>query len=256
MKKKIWLILCMALCIFAMAACGKNEDTGTGKAEFTYDASALKMTTMQYLQSWNVTDFSQLVNEDTLNSYGEQIYNNYVSWTELQDILGSFLQTEKTTLEETDTTVEVVIRSKYESGLMDFRMVFDEAGNVLDIIAEKHDTLGEKMEKAGLNTLMGISIVFFALIFMTFVIWLLRFVPVLQQKFSRKPEAAAVETKGIDHAIANIAEQEEEDLTDDLELAAVITAAIMASMGEEAPADGLVVRSIRKRNQSKNWQNA
>ncbi len=38
---------------------------------------------------------------------------------------------------------------------------------------------------------------------------------------------------------------------DDKELVAVITAAVMAYLGDEAPADGLVVRSIRKVNKRK-----
>lgn len=52
--------------------------------------------------------------------------------------------------------------------------------------------------------------------------------------------------------------QEEEDLSDDLELVAVITAAICAyeeAEGTPIPADGLIVRSIRRVNKSR-WQNA
>lgn len=47
----------------------------------------------------------------------------------------------------------------------------------------------------------------------------------------------------------------EEELVDDGELVAVITAAIYASMGDAVPADGFVVRSIRKVN-AKRWMNA
>ena len=46
---------------------------------------------------------------------------------------------------------------------------------------------------------------------------------------------------------------EEEELADDLELVAVITAAIAAS--ENTPADGLVVRSIKRAPASK-WKRA
>ena len=46
---------------------------------------------------------------------------------------------------------------------------------------------------------------------------------------------------------------EVEDVTDDTELVAVITAAIMASMGSEAPEDGLVISSIKRRTGSK-WK--
>ena len=48
-------------------------------------------------------------------------------------------------------------------------------------------------------------------------------------------------------------EPEEENLTDDLELVAVITAAIAAA--EETSTDGLVVRSIRRVGTSK-WKRA
>lgn len=45
-----------------------------------------------------------------------------------------------------------------------------------------------------------------------------------------------------------------EDLMNDTQLVAVITAAIMASMGNEAPADGLVIRSIRRPSGNR-WKN-
>ena len=51
-----------------------------------------------------------------------------------------------------------------------------------------------------------------------------------------------------------VSEITEENLTDDLELVAVIAAAIAASEGA-ASTDGFVVRSIRKSN-AKKWQNA
>lgn len=52
----------------------------------------------------------------------------------------------------------------------------------------------------------------------------------------------------VDNVITQIVQREEEELMDQYELVAVITAAIYASMGSEVPADGLVVRSIRKIN--------
>ena len=57
------------------------------------------------------------------------------------------------------------------------------------------------------------------------------------------------------HTAAQSLNNEQENLVNDSELVAVITAAIYASMGGEVPADGLVVRSIRKVN-SKKWINA
>lgn len=45
-----------------------------------------------------------------------------------------------------------------------------------------------------------------------------------------------------------------ENLINDTELVAVITAAIMASMGDDAPTDGLVIRSIRRPSGNR-WKN-
>ena len=61
---------------------------------------------------------------------------------------------------------------------------------------------------------------------------------------SGKKEETKIES--IDNTIAQIVEKEE-DVTDDLELVAVIAAAIAASEGQTST-DGFVVRSIRKVN--------
>ena len=63
------------------------------------------------------------------------------------------------------------------------------------------------------------------------------------RKKEQKEDTASV---GVDNAIAQIVSNEEENVEDDLELIAVITAAIAASEGTST--DGLVVRSIRKVN--------
>lgn len=116
--------------------------------------------------------------------------------------------------------------------------------------AQKSSSFGETMAKAGMNTLMGISIVFVVLVMISLIISLLKYVPGLVDKIASifSGEAKAEDAGGVDLAIRQIEEQEtEEELADDGELVAVITAAIMASMGDSAPADGLVVRSIRRR---------
>ena len=60
-------------------------------------------------------------------------------------------------------------------------------------------------------------------------------------------EAVKQGSAGVDKAVAQIVEQETVvDVTDELELVAVIAAAIAASEGA-ASTDGFVVRSIRRR---------
>ena len=69
---------------------------------------------------------------------------------------------------------------------------------------------------------------------------------VFENKKKAKNDASA-DAQGVNNAIAQIVSNEEQDEdVDDLELVAVITAAIAAS--ENTSTDGLVVRSIRKVN--------
>ena len=101
------------------------------------------------------------------------------------------------------------------------------------------------LQRAGLNTLMGIGTVFVMLVFLSFVISLFRFVPVLTQgkKKAQQPAPAPVP------AAVPVQEPVVEEETDDTELIAVIAAAIAASEGTSP--DGFVVRSIRKVNRRK-----
>lgn len=108
----------------------------------------------------------------------------------------------------------------------------------------------EIMKQAGLNTLLGVSIVFAVLILISFIISLFKYI----NKIGAPKKAP--ETPVISAPIEAV--DEVEDVTDDLEIVAVITAAIAAyeeEMGGYAPADGLVVRSIKKVNKQK-WLNA
>ena len=106
-------------------------------------------------------------------------------------------------------------------------------------------TTGEKMQKAALNTVMGMGTVFVMLIIICLIISLFRFIPALEDKLKNRKtngqEKAAVETQpaAIPEAAIPVAE------TDNLELVAVIAAAIAASTGQST--DDFVVRSIKRR---------
>lgn len=107
-------------------------------------------------------------------------------------------------------------------------------------------SMGELMAKAGLNTLIGMGTVFTVLILISLIISCFRIIPKIQEKSARK-KAPQDNGTGVDNAVARIVEQETVvDETDDLELVAVIAAAVAASEGA-ASADGYVVRSIRRR---------
>lgn len=93
--------------------------------------------------------------------------------------------------------------------------------------------------KALLNTVMGMGTVFVVLVFISFVISLFKYI----NRPAKKEETQ--ETPVIDNAAAQM--EEAEELSDDSELVAVITAAIAAYEGTAGASNsGFRVRSIKR----------
>lgn len=128
-----------------------------------------------------------------------------------------------------------------------------------NVIANWWDGVKGPLADAGINTLIGIVVVFCALIFISFVISLFKYISVFEKKFADKKAAKNLPAEAIAQIVTQIAEQEEQNLADDGELVAVISAAIRAyeeAQGDAAVVAGdLVVRSIKKIDK-KRWQNA
>ncbi len=121
--------------------------------------------------------------------------------------------------------------------------------------ATQKKSLGERMMTALLNTVMGILIVFIVLLLIAWIISLFKYINKFEANQAAK-KAAQTPMPAVPVPVPTV--EEEEDLSDDLELVAVVTAAIHAyeeAEGIEVPADGLVIRSIRKVRKA-NWRNA
>ncbi len=113
-------------------------------------------------------------------------------------------------------------------------------------------SLGEKMSKAGLNTVIGMGTVFIMLIVISFIIGLLgpvtKFIDSVSKKckefFSKLFKKTDKAEEGINKAVEQIVKNETAE-SSDAELVAVIAAAVAAYEGT-TDTSGFVVRSIRK----------
>lgn len=109
------------------------------------------------------------------------------------------------------------------------------------------------MPEALVNTVLGMGTVFIVLILISFVIYLLKYIPeLLNRSEKKKAEQPVVAPKPVPKAAPAVPKEKmpAENKTDDTQLVAVITAAVAAAMeqdGTPVPADGLVIRSIKKR---------
>ena len=161
---------------------------------------------------------------------------------ELGDLSLADINEEAVEYETTDEGYTVVVPVAFEKLNAEFVYMFSEEGP-LSLTVDVKYPMSLTLQRAGLNTLMGIGTVFVMLVFLSFVISLFRFVPALTQGKKKEEKAAPAPAP----APAAVPAVEEE--TDDTELIAVIAAAIAASEGTSP--DGFVVRSIRKVNRRK-----
>ena len=269
--RRIWLALCMAVCLFALAGCSAAADTAE-----TIDPQiemAMQSGSQQYLDLFNQMDDASIEqalatsvkNKDTV------MENALKSWDSIKDDLGAFVSSETAVVTKGDDGYIARMNTVYEKRAMEFTLIADEDLSKVETISfSPVYTTGEKMAKAGMNTLMGMGVVFAVLIFISWLISMFKYISVFEAKMKAKKNAAAAapvaapaaeEEELVDDlelvavitaAIAASTPAEAENLTDDTELVSVITAAIAAYEGKETVDNGLVVRSI-KRVSNRNW---
>ena len=152
-----------------------------------------------------------------------------------------------------DQTVVTIKREvECKNKKVDFTFTFNNKEQTFEWTVDTEATMGETVAKAGLNTLMGMGTVFIVLIFIIFVISLFK---LLSKKDNKKakpaPEAAPASAPAPAAPVAATPSVSADSTMSDDELIAVISAAIAAyeddMAGSNVPADGLIVRSIKKR---------
>lgn len=277
--KRVLLVLCLVACFFTLSACGKASEE---EEEISPQIiSALEETGKQQLSA-----FTQLTPED-IKSYKKQFEKtkNSVmvsaldSWNLAKDDLGKFQSIDSKKVEMLDGDYMLTMESTFEKHPMTLTMITDYEGNITSLSFNVNYTMGEKMEQAFMNMIMGMGTVFIVLIFISWIISRFKYINVweknMKEKQAAKEQAAAPKTVPtrpaapapaapapvtapapvLAAAPAPVEEPEPvcEDLSDDMELVAVITAAIAAS--QSVPVEGLVVRSIRRKSTAK-WKNA
>lgn len=250
--KKVLLVLCMVTCFLGMTACSgkKVEDS----VDVTLAAN-LEQVGTQFLEMFNSFTETDIV------SYKEQaeqqkdtiMLTALESWASMQKDLGAFVAIDDVEVEKADNGYMIRVNSSYEKRKMTFSMGVDkQVAQYTSMSFNPEYSMGEKMGKAGLNTLMGMGTVFLVLIFISLLISCFKYIHVWEEKQKQKALAAAPAPAPV--PVPVVETEEEEDLADDLELVAVITAAITAA-SENTSANGLVVRSIKRVPASK-WKRA
>ena len=231
--KKWLLILGMITCMAGLTACGGKEEI----TPFMTESEAV-----DYAKE-NIMAMNQVTLQNAQSQVVDPIWISALeSWGNALEDMGSYedIISTESHFDEKDGVIEATIKGSERNAVVEF--VFDDQ-SIASVSTNVKYSLGENMEKAALNTLLGMGTVFCVLILISAIISCFGIIPKIQAKLSKKPVKNEVKKAAVDNTIAQIIEKEE--LSDDLELVAVIAAAIAASEGA-ASADGFVVRSIKR----------
>lgn len=302
MKKKLLLIVSMLAVAFALAGCGAAKKT----VDFEYTneelAQMVQDSSDQYMFMASQEEFYNYIMQDELpQGVTESDKAAIKAFSKLESECGEFISyTGEYEAEVLDDKVMVSIfancadeeaeikaifisnKAEYEFqryylmnsgyGEEDVDSYLKSSGiypyKISEFEISANQSLKAKMKAAGTNTIIGMGIVFVVLIFISFIISLLKYVPMLLDKETRQARKAekaklkatddTTETSNDDKdavssvgAIVDIVNTETGvSAMDDTQLVAVITAAIAASEGQSIviyPSnDKLVARKVRR----------
>lgn len=263
--KKFMALICMITCIFGLTACG-GEETLTEFEQMKVENAQQMAEEMvvpllaQYMDDVRVNDLDIYTAEEVEYMLAEQLgmqadgyafktaigsfYSAMSSMGAITEIKGS-----SATVDGDQIIVEVEVAGEKKNATAEIIVSNDMFMRLQSAALNPQSTMGELMGRAGLNTLIGMGTVFAVLILISLIISCFKLISKFQDNAAKKKAAkeSGAGTVGVENAVAQIAEQEEAaEETDDLELVAVIAAAVAACEGA-ASTDGFVVRSIRRR---------
>ena len=232
--KKISSVCAAVFCAVSITAAGTavvwadSEIDETAKAQLTATAEGLTGTIIP-------------LSEEEINNYmesGDEFTESAMqAWSTSKEDLGEKSEEEagETVVVFEDNEYTVTVPVAFEKADASFIYVFDKNGVPTSLTVDVKLPMGVTLQRAGMNTVMGVGIVFLMLIFLSGIIYLFKFIPNGENKKAKAAPAPAPVTAPAPAAVEE---------TDDTELIAVIAAAIAAAEGTSP--DGFVVRSIRK----------
>ena len=245
------------LLIFTLVGCGANN-----KEEVQYDQGYMVSNVERIIETINVMneqdiemfkDMPDVQLTLTMVSAGlpmeaDDFLSMIDSWQAAIDECGQLESVGEYSFEEKKDKALISLEAKFQEREADIVVEFDNKMKMESLTVNAHYSIGEILTKAGLNTILGMGTVFVVLIFISFIIYLFKFIPDIQDKLAnrKKPAEKAATPAPAPVAAAPVVEES----ADDEELVAAIAAAIAAYEGTST--DDFVVRSI-KRRKSNRW---
>ena len=207
-----------------------------------------------FLESFTAVEPATL--EDAVDFYRQQgmdsVADIYEFWINEQPSLGEYVSFGDFTINENNGEIDAVQVINFENEKIEFEIVTNTITGTSDFFMRKHievkAPLSQVMEKAAMNTLMGVGTVFLVLAVMIVLISMFKFINAAEKSMKDSGEKTKDQDKTPDF-VEQISQRESNNAVsgavNDSELIAVIAAAIAAATGDDT--DSFVVRSIKRR---------
>lgn len=250
MKRKLAVLLSVLLCAFGLTACSSSSASDTASEDMAvYKTEAVALIDTLVNEQKTLDELKAEANDEDEAAAFEA---GFSAWEDAKEELGAVSEIKEdsadVSYENQNKLYVVSVDGTFDKRDAVVTVTFDKKGNLSSVAFNGVYTLGEKMSKAALNTVMGLAVVFVMLIFISLIIYCFKFVHEAEERAAAKKKASEPAP-----APAPVVEETVEE-EDDLELVAVIAAAIAASEGTDP--NGLVVRSIKRVGKTNNWKRA
>ena len=243
--KSLLAMVCVLALTLAMSVCAFAADTVTEDEAANYKSAAETLISQ-------IAGFSDEEIENYLAQDDAFTTATMESWKSVKDELGAYSSIVSQDVEKDGDVVTISTVAQFEKAKADVVLMLDLGQQMYTSMTYSVQySLAANMQRAGMNTLMGIGIVFLMLLFLSFVIGLIKYIEKFQNVGKKKAAEEAPKAEEAPAPAIAQSEAADEDFADDLELVAVISAAIAAY--ENTSGDSFVVRSIKKSNK---WHRA
>lgn len=243
--KSLLAMVCVLALTLAMSVCAFAADTVTEDETANYKSAAETLISQ-------IAGFSDEEIENYLAQDDAFTTATMESWKSVKNELGAYSSIVSQDVEKDGDIVTISTVAQFEKAKADVVLMLDLGQQMYTSMTYSVQySLAANMQRAGMNTLMGIGIVFLMLVFLSFVIGLFKYIEKFQNVGKKKAAEEAPKAEEAPAPAIAQSEAADEDFADDLELVAVISAAIAAY--ENTSGDSFVVRSIKKSNK---WHRA
>lgn len=243
--KSLLAMVCVLALTLAMSVCAFAADTVTEDEAANYKSAAETLISQ-------IAGFSDEEIENYLAQDDAFTTATMESWKSVKDELGAYSSIVSQDVEKDGDVVTISTVAQFEKAKADVVLMLDLGQQMYTSMTYSVEySLAANMQRAGMNTLMGIGIVFLMLVFLSFVIGLFKYIEKFQNVGKKKATEEAPKAEEAPAPAIAQSEAADEDFADDMELVAVISAAIAAY--ENTSGDSFVVRSIKKSNK---WHRA